>query len=127
MEEAIRCAICGGDPEDDHHLTGRGSDGEQLDDELVAGLCHDDHELLHEDLRQDGLDKPLRASTIFERVARRLQRVGVFLARVAEGVLPFRWIAGIAAALGRWADELNSSVCALDAWNPGWRLAEGVS
>lgn len=127
MTESIRCAICGDDGEDGHHLTGRGPDGEYLDPELVTDLCHDDHELAGEDLRQEGLERPLTGTTAVERIAYRLHRVGVFLARVAEEVPPFRWIVRLAVALRNWADELNRFTSALDAWNPAWRMAGGAS
>ena len=52
--ELENCAICGGRAVDPHHLTGRGSDRLQLDPDLTAPLCHDDHELIHEDLRTEG-------------------------------------------------------------------------
>jgi hypothetical protein len=127
MEHEPRCAICGGDPEDGHHLTGRGPDGEYLDPNLIADLCHDDHELAGEDLRQDGLEKPLAGTTIVERVSYQLHRVGVFLARVAEEVPPFRWVASLAVAVRNWADELNRFTSALDDWDAGWRTAGGAS
>jgi hypothetical protein len=122
------CAICGrpaaGD-HDPHHLTGRETPKKQLDDDVTAHLCHDDHELVHEDLRTEGLDRPLGPATPLGRVARRLERVAVFLARVAESVPLMGWMAALAGGVRRWADELHRCEAQLDAWNPGWRLALG--
>lgn len=125
--EPENCAICGQPGDDWHHLTGRGADDLQLDPEVTAPLCHDDHELIHGDLRAEHVDKPLAAITIVERVAHRLRRVGVFLVRVAEAVPPLRWLARLAAGMRQWADELTGHVRALDAWNPSWRLAQGTT
>jgi hypothetical protein len=61
-----------------------------------------------------------------ERVAHRLQRVGIFLARVAENVPGFCWLANLAHGVRRWATDLLDHVRALDDWNPGWRFAPGV-
>ncbi len=122
MENDERCAITGGPAERGHHLTGRGPDGEQLDEELTAPVGHDGHELVHEDLRREGLDKPLEADTVPERMERRLRRVGLFMGRVAEAVPPLAWLMALARSCARWADELAGFVRALDSWNPGWRL-----
>ena len=126
MEPIESCAICGRAMADLHHLTGRGPDAGQLDPDLVVPLCHDDHELLHEDLRTEGLDRPCHAVTAVERVAHRLQRAGIFLARVAENVPPLCWLAGLAQGMRRWASELLDHVRTLDDWDSGWRLAPGV-
>lgn len=125
MDDTI-CAICGGAHERGHHLTGRGADGDYLDPDLVAPLCHSDHELVHEDLRQAGVDKPVGAVSIFEQVAYRLERVGVFVGRVAE-VAPFAWLTSLAAAVHTWSAQLYSAAAALDAWNPAWRLLGGLT
>jgi hypothetical protein len=115
------CAICGGAACDSHHLTGRGPDGGYLDPELTVDECHDDHELLHEDLRQEGIDKPLRDANVFERVAYRLERAAVFFTRLAEQA-PFAWLVKLAGSMRQWAGELRSGVAALDARIPAWRL-----
>jgi hypothetical protein len=116
-----RCVICGEPACDLHHLTGRGPDGRQLDEELTAPTCHDDHELVHDDLRHQGVHKPLKETSVFERVAYRLERVAVFFARLAEQ-LPFAWLQRLAGSMCQWAGELRTGVAALDAWNPNWRL-----
>jgi hypothetical protein len=104
---------------DAHHLGGRGHDGEYLDP-ATADLCHDDHELVHDDLRRQRIDTPLESRNVLERVERFLLRVGVFLARVAEGT-GIGWCVGLAAACVRMATELHSMIVKLDRWNPGWR------
>ncbi len=114
------CAICGRPAEDPHHLTGRGPDSEYLDDDLAAPLCHDDHELLHEDLRHDRIDKPFGDLSVFERVAYRLERVAVFFSRLAEQA-PLQWIVTLAEAMRRWAGELRRGVDDLDSKHPRWR------
>jgi hypothetical protein len=117
------CPITGQRPERSHHLTGRGSDGQQLDDELTAPVSHNAHELVHEDLRNAGIDKRLEMDSVPERLERRLRRVGLFLGRVAESVPPFSWMLALARACQHWADELGGWVYRLDATCPGWRLA----
>ena len=118
-----RCDICGKQVRRDaHHLTGRGDDGAQLDDELTADLCHDDHELNHDDLRRLNIDQPLRSSNVLERIERRLARVGIFLARVGEAT-GFTWCLLLAAACSKWAVELHGAIGALDQWDRGWRHA----
>jgi hypothetical protein len=118
-----RCVITGEHAGRNHHVSGRGADGAQLDDELSVPLTHDAHELVHEDLRNARLDKPLQANSIPERVERRLRRFGLFLARVAEGIPSLGWMQVVAASVTRWADELRGWIDRLDATFPQWRLA----
>jgi hypothetical protein len=115
------CAICSGPSEDPHHVTGKGPDEEYLDPDLTAPVCHDDHEMIHEDLRNEKLNKPLGRASIPERIAYRLDRLGVLLSRVAEQ-LPFDWVVRVATAVRSWAEELRCFVQGLDLWNPDWRL-----
>jgi hypothetical protein len=100
------CSICGGPADDAHHLTGRGPGHVHLDPDLVAPLCHDDHELVHEDLRQEALDNPTVATSPTRQVAFRLRRAAIFLARVADANPALGWLVHLASALRRWADEL---------------------
>jgi hypothetical protein len=119
------CAICGQPADDPHHLTGRGCDGAYLDPDLTASTCHDDHELLHEDLRNEGVDKPLAQATIVEKIVYRLTRTAVFVGRMAEAIPGMAWLANLARGLRRWAEDLRGFVAVLDAWNSGWRILPG--
>ena len=121
-EDPEPCVITGKPAERDHHISGRGADEEQLDDDLTVPVSHDGHELVHEDLRNQGIDKPLQADSVPERIERRLRRTGVFLGRMAESVPPLEWMLALARALTRWADELKGWVYRLDTKCPGWRL-----
>ena len=101
------CAMGDDELGDDlHHLTGRGSDKNYLDPELVVVLCHDHHELIHDDLRQEQVDKPLDSVSAASRVARRLIRVALIFDRVAEVTPTLGCLIGVAAAMRRWAEEL---------------------
>jgi hypothetical protein len=122
-DDERRCAISGEPAQRDHHLTGRGADGTQLDDELTVPLSHDGHELVHEDLRNQAIDKPLLADSVPEQIERRLRRVGLFFGRVAESAPPFSWMLLLAREFVRWADELGGWVNRLDTKFPQWRLA----
>jgi len=123
MRDDTRCAITGDSAERRHHITGWGTDDAQLDDDLTVPLSHDGHEVVHEDLRNAGLDKPLEADSVPERIERRLRRAGLFLARVAESVPPLSWMLALAQALTRWADELGEWLHRLKTCCPGWELA----
>jgi hypothetical protein len=122
-----QCRICGAaDPVDAHHLTGKAEGVGYLDPGLVARLCHDDHELCHDDLRIAGVDQPLpeERGSVVERVAYRLRRVGLFLARVVE-VAALGWLAGLASGVVAWAEDLESHVRYLDGVLPAWRTLGG--
>ena len=116
------CLLCGEPSDHQHHLTGRGVDHAQLDQTLTVPLCHDHHELVHQDLRSGGIDKPLQSTTPPERIARRLERVSTFLGRVYD-FFPFSWLAVAATAVRGWATELAQFITALDQWDIRWRGA----
>ncbi len=122
MPEHEHCLLCGEPCEHQHHLTGRGADHEHLDPALTVPLCHNDHELVHQDLRTDEIDRPLTSATVPERIERRLERVATFLGRAYE-FFPFMWLGCAAAAVRSWATELGQFIAALDQWNTGWRGA----
>jgi hypothetical protein len=104
-----------------HHVTGRGADGQYLDAELTAPVCHDDHELCHEDLRNADLDRPCRARTLVERVEYRLRRMALFFGRMAEANRNDFFYGWLARRLEVWANELARHVAGLDRYFPAWR------
>jgi hypothetical protein len=120
-----RCVFCGRTAQRGHHVTGRDGDGAYFDPELVASSCHDDHELVHDDLKTLGLNDAAHELSLFERVLLRLQRLSVNAARFAEAHPDWPWAARIAEALARWAAELERAIRHLDARDPGWRTDPG--
>jgi len=119
------CVLCGHPSEDPHHVTGWGWKGTQLDDDYRLPLCHDDHELVHDDLRQAGIDKPLQGKTVIEEVARRLERSAALLGRLGEAVPAVSSVLYLARAMRFWAEQLHKVVQLLDNWNPSWRTVVG--
>jgi hypothetical protein len=119
------CLLCGGPGEDRHHPTGRGHDGRYLDPWFRAWLCHDDHELAHDDLRPAGLDSCPQSQTFLDRFAAAMRRLAAFVSRLAGGALD-----GFLSDLARWlsdrAEDLHSVIAALDAGLPGWRELPGM-
>lgn len=114
------CAWCGQPAVDDHHLTGRGPDRRYLDRELVAPLCHDCHELAHEDLRNAAVDTPPKGPwSAVHAVEFCLDRSALFLARLSQQSDQNLW-AHLAAAVRRWADALRDHRHWLDRALPGW-------
>ena len=122
MTDRHACVLCGLPGDHQHHLTGRGADHEQLDQQFTVPLCHSDHELVHAELRTAKIDRPLSATTVPERMERRLERVAAFLGRAYE-YFPFVWVGCAAVAVRQWALELGQFIAALDQWNPAWRRA----
>lgn len=120
------CIHCGAPAEDRHHPTGRGPDGGYLDPWFKIPHCHNDHELVHDDLRSAKLENATPGDSFLEHLESGLRRLGVFLGRLpgvaALGVL--------LAMLARWctdkADGLHLVISALDAGLPGWRSAPGM-
>lgn len=80
------CAMCGKPAREMHHVTGRSPDRGRLDAALVVGLCLRHHNLIHQDLRVDGLDRPPRdiAWDAITAIRFRLDRCGLFLGRYSE-------------------------------------------
>jgi hypothetical protein len=126
MGGAEPCAMCGEPSVDGHHLTCRGANERYLDPALVAHLCHDCHELIGDDLRQEGLAKPIACASVFEKAAYRLECTAVFLARVAE-YLGFAWLDRLARSMRLWAAELRRGVQLLDAHLRAWRQIPGMT
>ncbi len=115
------CVRCGDPATQLHHVTGRGADSEQLDDELVLPVCPDCHDLIHEELRLEGIHYPLIRNSIIERLERRLRRLAINLARIADKAWPQVFVGLIALNCLKWAEELAMLVKLLDRWNPAWR------
>jgi hypothetical protein len=95
-------------------------------------VCRDDHELVHDDWRTLGIDDRLSTNereqaraagplTFVERVEIRLRRTAVFFSRLAARHPGCPWLATMAEALKRWADELKRDTDARDRRDPGWR------
>jgi hypothetical protein len=128
MIVAMTCAICGEAYDDLHDITGRDSAGGYLDPELLAPLCHSDHELCgNDDWNTLGIHDASR-STFLDSLELRLARLGSFMGRLAEALPePLATLIGlIALHLARWRAGLGRSIVALDRYSPGWRAIPGV-
>ena len=119
------CFACGSRAEDGHHPTGRGFDGRYLDPWFRTGLCHDDHELAHDDLRTAGLELARSGVGFLDSLELTLRRLGTFLGR-----LPTAGTGELLRSLARWcsekADGLKTVIAALDLALPDWRLLPGM-
>jgi hypothetical protein len=123
MTTGIECVWCDEAAVDGHHLTGRGPDRRYLNPDLVASMCHDDHELAHEDLRNAGVDTPPRGAwSSLRGVEFCLERAALFLARLAQQSQQNVW-GRLADAMRRWAEDLRAHRHWLDQALPGWELA----
>jgi hypothetical protein len=126
---SLRCAYCGVEGAMGHHVTGRDPQLQYLDPRLTIQLCHDHHQLVHDDLRAVGADDPVakapRQLPFVERVEWRLRRLAVVLGRLATAVPDWGWLGSLAASAKRWADELASDIRVRDARDPGWRSDPG--
>jgi hypothetical protein len=122
-----RCLVCGATECLRHHPTGRGPDGRYLDPDLRLPYCHDNHELSHDDWRLLGIQAgeqghvSERQLAFIERVELRLRRLAVTAGRMADAHPEHRWLAALARALKRWADELARDIAARDRRDAGWR------
>jgi hypothetical protein len=88
MIAVAACAICGDAFDDVHDITGRDAAGQYLDPELVAPLCHSDHELCgNDDWHTLGIhDADPSRSTFLDSLELRLARLASFMGRLAEGL-----------------------------------------
>jgi len=123
----LGCLTCGAIWCERHHPTGRGSEGQYLDPDLRFPFCRDHHELTHDDWRTLGIhdpesgQEPGRQLTFIERVELRLRRAAATTARLAEAYPQCNWLAAVARALKRWADELARDIAARDRRDAEWR------
>jgi hypothetical protein len=115
------CVICGRQACDLHHLTGTDAGSRYLDPELVAPLCHDDHELVHDDWHTRELHETRPGLSRLERIELGLRRLAVAAARFAEAHPEGGWASSCARTLSRWAEELGAELRARDVRDPGWR------
>jgi hypothetical protein len=106
------CLGCGGHgPLHRHHVTGRGSDGEYLDRDLLVGLCWTCHHDVHDILRTIGCDSPGSvAAGMAGRLTARLLRLAVLLGvmTTSESLVDLR----------PFLDDLSQTI---EAW---WREAD---
>ena len=125
------CVVCGQPAVDQHHLTGW-----RLDPALVLPHCHDHHELAHDDWNTAGVPAKNRGwddadqdepPTMLHTLHLRLQRLSMWLGRLAERGL-WQPVSGLLAdALARWAAVLQRCINGLDSSVPSWRRASGVA
>jgi hypothetical protein len=55
-----RCLVCGGPVNRRHHPTGRNLvNGHYMDPRFTFGVCHDHHELFHDDWRTLGIQETI--------------------------------------------------------------------
>ena len=104
---AKHCTLCGVLAAHAHHLTGRGPDHQQLHPDLTVDVCRSHHVLLHNDLRQQGIDvAPPGVWTVTGRIEHILRRIAAFIARYGQVADSPVW-SKIAALLESVADEVG--------------------
>ncbi len=105
------CAMCGQPAREMHHVTGRGPGRGRLDAGLVVGLCRRHHNLVHQDLRGEGLDRPSSGSAwgAVASVRFRLERCGLFLGRYSDFQDEPFWPL-LATAIREWSYALGAGV-----------------
>ena len=124
MSDLGPCVICGRAGRHAHHITGRGADHQQLDSPLKVPLCNDDHDLIHDRLRDAEIDAPLDGADTVVEIERCLRRLGLFFGAVAEFVPGLGWLGLAAAACVRWSGKLAAFIARLDRRFPEWRKPE---
>lgn len=107
---AESCSFCGEPSDDRHHLTGKGPTRQYLHPELTADLCHRHHELIHDALRHQQIDKPQPGDgwNSLRFVEHTLRRIAVFIAQYAIRADNPVW-ALIASALVECAERLTET------------------
>lgn len=125
-----RCTFGDEPGEDRHHPTGRDDEGRYLDPSFMASLCHDDHELCHDDLKTGAIENTRPIPTFLERLQLGLERLSRFLGRLADtrSEDPLGgFLAALAAATSSWAAKLAATIVALDQGTPRWRTLPGIA
>ena len=126
MSDDLACVICGSPAADLHHLTGRCADGSYLHPRLTAPLCHDDHELCGEDLRDEDLERPCADTSEIGQLAYGIARVATFLARAVEADPGKAWLEPIAEMFRECEETVYAHIRALDDHDPDWRFTDGT-
>jgi len=120
------CIQCGSRAEDGHHPTGRRPDASYIDAWFKVNLCHDDHELAHDDLRTAGLETARYGGSFVEDFELGLRRLGVLLGRIPAIGAMAEFLALLAGWCSSKADALRRAIDALDQGAPGWRSVPGM-
>ncbi len=76
------CWACGRPADRRHHATGKDHQDGYLDRRFISPLCHDDHELVHDGWRAQGIERVTEPLTSFDSVTIRLQRTAASYARM---------------------------------------------
>lgn len=121
------CAFCGGPADRLHHPTGRDHEGRYLDPMLVFPADHDCHEFVHDDWRQENVDKLDVALTPVEYIAIGLHRLAMNLGRVDDAIRGGTFWALLGSAAERWATVIDDHVRYLDERSPAWRDEQGLA
>lgn len=112
-----------------HHPTGKDAAGQYLDPQYKAGLCHDHHELVHDDWHTHEIADGVDRSTFLEWLQLSMSRLAVTVGRIA-GPSPQDPLRGFLAQLAAWfarsAARLGVAIDALDRTCPTWRQSPDV-
>jgi hypothetical protein len=115
------CVLCARPSVDAHHVTQHG-----IDFELTLPLCHDHHEVVHDDWRGADVAADVAPETLLHALQLGMERLAMIAGRAAatEALEPAReMLAALATWLAKWASRLIGAIAALDAGAPGWREA----
>ena len=118
------CDACEGPVERFHHPTGRDEGGVYLDSGFTRPLCHDHHELTHDQWKTLELEVVRDRLPFFERVEIRLRRWAATL-MVIDGGTGVSAFGLLATFLVAWAEELAMGTKRLDERDPTWREDDG--
>jgi len=115
------CTVCGRDCRISHHIT-----GDALDGEFETPVCHDHHQLVHDDWHTLGVGAEQQPRNFFDRLVLRLRRTAAFLGRLVAIGVGGPLLRMLAEVLGRWAADLHMRVAILDARYEDWRSLPGM-